>query len=125
MICSQNWETDLLLTVFECARMLDFAEQVESTHRPWRHDHDQDETRLSAFAFSTSACFRTAIMHAVKEVNGVPTELLIQKYEDRILVLVTQVGKVGCLVRLSIVSNSAVSNSYPSRLKSRSLNPLL
>ena len=40
-------------------------------------------------------------MHAVKSFNGAPTELLIQKYEDRTLVLVTQVGKVGSLVRLT------------------------
>ena len=39
-------------------------------------------------------------MYAVQDFDGVPTELLIQKFDDRILVLVTQVGKVGSLVRL-------------------------
>lgn len=31
-------------------------------------------------------------------VLGVPTELLIQTFDDRILVVVTQNGKVGCVV---------------------------
>ena len=36
-----------------------------------------------------------------KELNGVPTETLIQVFADRILVLVTQLGKVGNLVCFS------------------------
>lgn len=34
-----------------------------------------------------------------QNVLGVPTELLIQTFDDRVLVVVTQNGKVGCLVR--------------------------
>lgn len=43
----------------------------------------------------------TAIMHQslVKTLHGLDTEVAIQTYEDRVLVLVTQYGKVGNLVR--------------------------
>ena len=33
-----------------------------------------------------------------RELNGTTTEILLQNYADRVLVLVTQVGKVGNLV---------------------------
>ena len=32
------------------------------------------------------------------EIEGVKTEVLIQSFIDRVLLLVTQLGKVGCLV---------------------------
>lgn len=31
-------------------------------------------------------------------INDTPTELVVQTFDDRILVIVTQNGKVGCLV---------------------------
>lgn len=34
-----------------------------------------------------------------RDVAGVDTELVIQAFDDRILVIVTQNGKIGCLVR--------------------------
>jgi len=37
-----------------------------------------------------------------QEIEGVQTELLIQSYGDAVLVLVTQLGKVGNLMQLSI-----------------------
>ena len=33
-------------------------------------------------------------------INGVETEVVLQPFADRILILVTQLGKVGNLVRL-------------------------
>lgn len=38
--------------------------------------------------------------------DGYTTEILTQAFQDRILVLVTQVGKVGCLVSPSLLSPS-------------------
>jgi hypothetical protein len=35
-----------------------------------------------------------------RNLNGIPTEVVIQAFADRILVLITQVGKVGTLVHL-------------------------
>jgi hypothetical protein len=35
-----------------------------------------------------------------KEINGKRTEVVLQKFADRCLVLVTQLGKVGNLVRI-------------------------
>ena len=35
-----------------------------------------------------------------KVINGVKTEIVLQPFADRILVLITQLGKVGNLVRL-------------------------
>jgi len=34
----------------------------------------------------------------LRSVQGTPTELLVQTFDDRIFVVVTQNGKVGCLV---------------------------
>jgi proteasome assembly chaperone 3 len=34
-----------------------------------------------------------------REINGIATEVVVQNYADRVLVLVTQLGKVGNLVR--------------------------
>lgn len=34
-----------------------------------------------------------------REIEGVQTELLIQRYVDRLMIIVTQLGKVGMLVR--------------------------
>ena len=36
---------------------------------------------------------------AVRELGGVQTDVLLQAFSDRIVVLVTQLGKVGSLVR--------------------------
>lgn len=35
-----------------------------------------------------------------KVINGVKTEIVVQPFADRILILITQMGKVGNLVRL-------------------------
>jgi hypothetical protein len=63
-----------------------------------------------------------------REVCGTPTELLIQTFDDRVFVVITQSGKVGCLVRLSLTSyssaNSCVQTSaflFPCPLRSSSL----
>ena len=33
-----------------------------------------------------------------KVLNGLPTELLVQIFDDRILIILTQMGKIGSLV---------------------------
>jgi proteasome assembly chaperone 3 len=40
-----------------------------------------------------------ASSHLARSVEDVQTELLLQTFADRILLLITQVGKVGSLVR--------------------------
>lgn len=37
-----------------------------------------------------------------KELGGIATEIAIQTFDDRILVLVSQSGKIGCLVSIRI-----------------------
>jgi hypothetical protein len=37
-------------------------------------------------------------LHIIKDVKGQQTELLMQQFGDRMLILVTQMGKVGTLV---------------------------
>lgn len=36
---------------------------------------------------------------ARRAINDIETELVVQTFDDRVLVIVTQSGKVGCLVR--------------------------
>lgn len=45
-----------------------------------------------------------------KEVGGIETELVIQTFDDRIFVVVTQSGKVGCLVSLRTPSSHKCSS---------------
>lgn len=44
------------------------------------------------------------------EVESVPTEVVLQIFADRIMVLVTQLGKVGTLVRLERYQNGVIAN---------------
>lgn len=37
--------------------------------------------------------------HATKLLNNIPTEILVQAYSDRIFILITQLGRIGSLVR--------------------------
>jgi len=50
-----------------------------------------------------ATAFRTLLpvmsVQLTQEIEGVQTELLIQRYVDRLMVIVTQLGKVGMLVR--------------------------
>ncbi|KAI6028701.1 hypothetical protein F5J12DRAFT_807098 [Pisolithus orientalis] len=45
------------------------------------------------------------------EINGIQTDLLIQPFADRIFVQVTQLGKVGNLVQVSIPSTALLASS--------------
>lgn len=40
-----------------------------------------------------------------KVINNIKTEVVLQPFADRILILITQLGKVGNLVRLRKLSN--------------------
>lgn len=40
------------------------------------------------------------VSHHAEELEGVQTDVVIQAYADQILVLITQLGKVGNLVRI-------------------------
>ncbi|GAA5950786.1 hypothetical protein JCM21900_002017 [Sporobolomyces salmonicolor] len=37
----------------------------------------------------------------VRIVNGIQTDVLVQSFADRILVLVTQLGRIGCMIQVS------------------------
>jgi hypothetical protein len=52
-------------------------------------------------------------IHSISvELEGVPTEIMIQGFADRILVLVTQMGKVGNLIQASIPSTTPLLSAY-------------
>lgn len=40
----------------------------------------------------------STVRHTLEEINGISTEFLVQEFSDRILVFITQMGKVGNLV---------------------------
>ena len=44
-----------------------------------------------------------------RSIHSIPTDLLIQSFNDRILVILTQLGRIGCLVRSRGSADSAVS----------------
>ncbi|KAG8936562.1 hypothetical protein FRC02_001057 [Tulasnella sp. 418] len=67
---------------------------------------------------------------AAKTVNGVHTELLVQIYGDRVLILVTQLGKVGSLIEASIPMTTPlplrpIPPALPNPPASIQLTPLL
>jgi hypothetical protein len=56
-------------------------------------------------------------VHIIKDIKGQQTELLMQQFADRMLILVTQMGKIGTLVsehsqyaRMSLIF--ALDSSY-------------
>ncbi|EIW71991.1 hypothetical protein TREMEDRAFT_72626 [Tremella mesenterica DSM 1558] len=63
--------------------------------------------------------------HLVKKVLGIPTELLIQTFDDRIFVVITQNGKVGCLTQATLLSSIPLirpSNLFPTPTPTRTSN---
>lgn len=67
----------------------------------WRHCWDQP--RLGSPSFLYYPCSSYTMLQSAttaRELEGVQTDLLIQAFADRVVVLVTQLGKVGSLVRL-------------------------
>ncbi|KAJ7581321.1 hypothetical protein C8J56DRAFT_262383 [Mycena floridula] len=71
-------------------------------------------------------------MQLQRELDGIPTEVLIQSYQDRLLVLVTQLGKVGNLIQVSLPATTPLEpqdNNDPAALPTPSpaiqLTPLL
>ena len=62
--------------------------------------HDDHGIRVDASnALVTNAMVNKQL---TRNLNGVETEVLLQYFADRVLVIVTQLGKVGCFVRLYI-----------------------
>ena len=54
--------------------------------------------------FGTFTMLQTA--NIAREIEGVQTDVLLQAFADRILVLVTQLGKVGSLVSFALCKRS-------------------
>ncbi|KAF8682561.1 hypothetical protein RHS04_02332 [Rhizoctonia solani] len=46
-----------------------------------------------------------ASIQRARVINGVPTNLIVHSFGDRILVSITQLGKIGCLIQASIPSS--------------------
>lgn len=59
---------------------------------------DRDEFELAIIGFESTGMASTT--QTTKDIEGISTDVVIQQFADRILVLVTQLGKVGNLVRL-------------------------
>ncbi|KAG1827192.1 uncharacterized protein BJ212DRAFT_1310805 [Suillus subaureus] len=70
------------------------------------------------------------------ELEGVPTEIMVQGFADRILVLVTQMGKVGNLIQASIPlttpllsahdeESNSLTTEFPTPPAAIQLTPLL
>ena len=51
--------------------------------------------------YGSVLCDALHSMNATKDIHGIKTDILVQGYSDRVLVLVTQLGKVGSLVLTS------------------------
>lgn len=54
------------------------------------------------------------IANSEETIDGLKTQILIQNYADRVFVLVTQLGKVGCLVREQFFELSSLEPSSQS-----------
>ncbi|KAG8748294.1 hypothetical protein FRC10_007684 [Ceratobasidium sp. 414] len=46
-----------------------------------------------------------ASIQRAQEIQGVPTNLVVHSFGDRIVVFITQLGKIGCLIQASIPSS--------------------
>ncbi|TDL28518.1 hypothetical protein BD410DRAFT_737920 [Rickenella mellea] len=47
-------------------------------------------------------------MQLSQQLDGVPTDVIIQHFADRILVLVTQLGKVGTLIQATLPTSTQI-----------------
>jgi len=47
----------------------------------------------------------------VRLINSIQTELLVQSFKDRILVILTQLGRIGCLVRIRPFHSLSLSDT--------------
>ncbi|KAF8311275.1 hypothetical protein DL93DRAFT_2157321 [Clavulina sp. PMI_390] len=75
------------------------------------------------------------VAHASTIIDGLETQILLQNYADRVLVLVTQLGKVGCLIQATIpqttplsappTAEDSASSALPSPPPSIQLTPIL
>ncbi|KAF7304822.1 hypothetical protein MKEN_01196300 [Mycena kentingensis (nom. inval.)] len=68
--------------------------------------------------------------HLSKQLDGIQTDVLLQLFSDRILVLVTQLGKVGNLIQAAIpntipLAPPASPNELPEPSPAIQLTPLL
>lgn len=58
-----------------------------------------DNLNVSCFSSPYTTFITMLSIHSRSiEIEGVPTEIMVQAFADRVLVLVTQLGKVGNLV---------------------------
>ena len=57
-----------------------------------------DPTPATITPLSDSSSFPIPTYTLTRTLDGVQTDLLIQSYEDRVFVMITQVGKMGFLV---------------------------
>jgi len=60
-----------------------------------------------------------------RELDGAHTELNIQTYADRVLVLVTQLNKVGCLIQATLPPTAPLLPPLPGKLPEPSLTTVL
>ncbi|KLO14500.1 hypothetical protein SCHPADRAFT_851115 [Schizopora paradoxa] len=56
-----------------------------------------------------------------RNLNGVETEVLLQYFADRVLVIVTQLGKVGCFIQATIPSTTPLPIVQKRKSKSEQL----
>ncbi|EJU06472.1 hypothetical protein DACRYDRAFT_103418 [Dacryopinax primogenitus] len=60
-----------------------------------------------------------------KEIDGIHTELNIQSYSDRVLVLITQLNKVGCFIQASLPPTAPLLPPLPGRLPEPAVGTVL
>jgi hypothetical protein len=68
-----------------------------AVHASPLQDQDAEERIVDG-----SSVFVVPTRQSARLLDGVQTEVVVQEYADRALVLVTQLGRVGCLVRVAL-----------------------
>jgi len=72
----------------------------------WWWEADNQEVGVEPRLISLANADMLTQKQSSKVINGVKTEVVLQPFADRILILITQLGKVGNLVRLGKLSTS-------------------
>ncbi|KAJ1309810.1 hypothetical protein OPQ81_006575 [Rhizoctonia solani] len=55
-----------------------------------------------------------ASIQRARVINGVPTNLIVHSFGDRIVIFITQLGKIGCLIQAAIPSSVPLLPPPPS-----------
>lgn len=102
-----------------------FRVPVGAEHSGLRAGRGRDGQGRPCLLHQTTIMSRPPSVQDIKDLETIPTEVVIQTFSDRVLVLVTQLGKVGSLVRYLVGESDHLNNETQIQAVMPATAPLL